>query len=792
MVVLGNSGDFYLRKEVAEFNANAGDDVSGGAITFVDGVLYTNPTNGPLTVPADTSIASMTAAGFALFSGGAGVVTPPPLPSNAVAMPYADVKNLVDTATLVPGLWYKITDYQAHNLTHFGLINHGAVEPIYVQAVDVDKIDSLNVLSAVWPNDVMIYDINTSALTEHSNSEWEDEDSIGAVNVSNRTASTVDIDVHFEIDGDFYMEVEDSTNSVSWDASDEGVAFSVSYPSPGVTRITDLLGAVQFNDPIHNYGAIDFNVALSVCQGRVLYRTDVVARIEAVYDFRGYRFARKKMDVSGVPNYTFGTTYAEGSKVMYGGYMYLALRETQALTNDETWFKMPAIGDYLHASTSLGYITIALDDTPQLIPTFAVNGNTDYSRVSDVKLLSEDCVFDRTSSYVEVARISVGPFCSKFTFRSTVSDVNFPRSSYNVIGPGSGSITNVTFRSYVNNVVITRMQESTSGYLSRVFINYVRGCDLNRLQLSSVRQAVDSTIGSTYKVHFGSIYTCKLGNGGSFSFFKRMAYCEIGSSYDHIATLTTSFYYNKIGDRWKSMTIEGRFGYVNLGHVVGPNVGVLTLTQDWYYVDVGSVCFYNTTVLGRVNNSRFGNGVDAMDVPGDIEGTIVEHNARHIEASNIYDSVFGPGCEYIRCKGSIKDSHFAPGCYKITLPRGDVYQNNYVAVSATDIDGSPELFDNKVHCEVVQAKGGPITKFEDLDFRTIMKHAATGDLIRVGVSNDANSDAYLEGTLTHAEHPGAPADPAEGESVTWLNGTGRLKIKINVGGTVHIRTIAAF
>ena len=54
------------------------------------------------------------------------------------------------------------------------------------------------------------------------------------------------------------------------------------------------------------------------------------------------------------------------------------------------------------------------------------------------------------------------------------------------------------------------------------------------------------------------------------------------------------------------------------------------------------------------------------------------------------------------------------------------------------------------------------------------------------------TELHLDGSLTLQSQASTPTDPASGQSVLWVDSSGDVKIKINVGGTVKTATLADF
>lgn len=802
MTILGHQPDPWARAELREHNANTGDTVEMGAVSFVDGVLYSNPTGGPLTVPSPTTVASMVAAGFEVFTGSGGTPTPPQIPATAVEVTFSELTSHIDASTLIPGSWYKITDYRSVNTTSFDMVHTGDIEPIYVRAASVNTINRTNVLSAVWPNDVMVYDESVKYLLDSTGGEWEDGDSMGALNIVNITATSFDVQAEVVLNSNLHIEAEDDNGDIFWSMDDEGTAFTLTYPSPGVTRITALLGDIVFNDAAFNYGFIECDVVTGDRYGLVISRRDVSARIETSYDFRGYKFARKKIDLAAIPDHVAGTNYSQGSVVKRSNTLYYAMVDTDALVDDNTWVILLRYADtsYVMVGNVLGPATVPLEATAQLFSTFNLNGVANYDGITDVTIHSEDVVFNKNNQWTYTKQLTIGAFCWGLTFLGSVVDIDIPSSSYNWIQCLYGNLRNVVISSRLSDMVFYSIIDSTLSSISRSCLQTVNTSTIHRMQNAAVKSSYKSDLGGGYKTFFGSVDSCKFGLASSYSFFHTPTNITIGNAFQRINALHSFFKDSDIGNKWKRITLTQRFQYVTIGHSVGPNTGTLTITGEWFYVEVGSVCFYNAgTVLNTVRISRFANNVDIIDVPGVISGSDFGGNCRRIQAASIYNTVFSPYCQRLKFAGNIQQCTFAPNSRRITSGYAGVFaMNDVFALDFTVHPDCTELFDQYTVCNIRRGAAAILYTFHDASNKLITKDVDAGVVISTDVASDSTPDAALGGSLTQDVFAGDPADPAVGKSVMWVSdGTGAgnagdVMVKTNIGGVVHTRTISAY
>ena len=117
---------------------------------------FANPQEGTIIIfqdEEDGKIKYKDSTGTIYLLGGSGV--------SIIEHTYSELTTLIDSSSLVPGQYYRITDYAtAHNIigTNQSEINVGTVEPLVVLATSTSTVHH-QAYSTLYPQDIIHYDI---------------------------------------------------------------------------------------------------------------------------------------------------------------------------------------------------------------------------------------------------------------------------------------------------------------------------------------------------------------------------------------------------------------------------------------------------------------------------------------------------------------------------------------------------------------------------------------------------------------------------------------------------------
>ena len=128
-------------------------------------VTWANLAGKPSTFPPDTH--THTAAQITDFATAVAAVAPGGVPAGAmiISKTYAELKTLKDANQLVPGQWYKITDFQLkwwnQSVNDNTVKTSAFVEPLNIFAISASKISTV-AYSDLYPQDIVYYDFEAT------------------------------------------------------------------------------------------------------------------------------------------------------------------------------------------------------------------------------------------------------------------------------------------------------------------------------------------------------------------------------------------------------------------------------------------------------------------------------------------------------------------------------------------------------------------------------------------------------------------------------------------------------
>ena len=759
-VVQGYRADTKARQDLKELNADSGEVMTPGKSKYVDGTRWTNNTAGDLIIPSPTDEATMLAAGFTLATGGSSQPSQPSHPTTAIDITYADLHTLVENSTAVLDQWYRITDFTTINSSHWGTLNTAAVEPLYVRAIQTDKIDT-EAYSSNHTDDLIKYNFTDNKITEAGDGSWEDgADDGGSIACSNWTSNTFDVDRELIVDSGFYVSAEDDDGDIEYEAADEGVTFTVTDLGGGSTRFTDLTGNINFTHPDYNYGEISSSYKIASTKGRIFEREYPPKHIKCTFDFRGVRYARKRIDAGGIPSWSAGA-YTRNDIVQHNGYIYKCMQDTSEATHTNYWIRVASNLDhsYLWVDTWSG-LSIPLDATPVMVPVFSYWDGAafveDYSRVSDVFIESEDVVFNRHRANTQVVSVNVAENASQLSFGGSIQNVSLSRYTRNTVFDFNSNTQSVTLQDGLVDCIISgALRDSSLIKITSSIIGYVSNAVIGHMINSDLRYCNRVSIGSNMShVRLGNVSDTVLGSNGSNSYFYASYHNQIGDSFNNITTLINSFSNNHIGDLWRGFRIEANFNYNTIGTTVGCNSNILTVDHIWMNNTIGNYCFQSTTgnhFGGSVQGMSIGNNVDRLDFSGSASNSVIGNGCSRITCDDFFNVEMGPLCRVFNFTGNIQQCSFASGVTNLTYLSASAFRNNHIKSGHITIDPANPVVTSNTVCSLYRTSDGDrrMSYMDDDDHYRLIDPTDSSDVLeyRMPVTDgEANQVLLTDGS----------------------------------------------
>jgi len=394
--------------------------------------------------------------------------------ADALEWTYAELKALKDTNSLVPWNWYKLTDYQTVNDAWYNVINTGNIEPLYLQAFSTNSF-MVSAFSDIYPDDILEYDFDLNTIVKEF--DWEYEDWVDLwedITISNVTQHSFEVNREIVMDSSFELEVEDDNDWYSYDDWDLWTKYTITDIWWGQYRI-DLIDTandpIDLTDPNHNYIYIHYNSKLADRKWYITLRELRSQNIKTYFDFRWCMWARRKKDVSWIPNFVLSNTYnyndlvrdwdkiyqcaytTTNHPVSWNYFVAVINRDCDHCYNTSTWnVSVPEI----NWSEKLFYTFWKWDATTET-HTFSLDW------LKNIELLSEDVVTANLSNQ-EIHDLKVDSGCSKIHLWGRINGLYIPYNSskithlyWDIINTATninGTLTNVVMRSITSLTIL--------------------------------------------------------------------------------------------------------------------------------------------------------------------------------------------------------------------------------------------------------------------------------------------------------------------------------------------------
>ena len=248
---------------------------------------------------------------------------------------HADLLVAMWTGTLIPGMFYRITDFVTKHIIAWTTdIHTGTPEVLIVQAQTSSRLMPTSQIEN-YSDHTVEYDPSNTDMSSSIYSEYKDGSELFSnwVHISNVNSLYFDIDVDALMDSSFNIYVEDTNGWFDMYAADLWTMFTYMAVGWGFYRIT-LLVSIDLNDPSYNYIYLLWNILLDTRPGRITRRTDLTKNISTPYDFMNCVTRLRGRDQLAIPTWDIWTAYNKLDKVLYNNSVYFAIRANTG--NDPT------------------------------------------------------------------------------------------------------------------------------------------------------------------------------------------------------------------------------------------------------------------------------------------------------------------------------------------------------------------------------------------------------------------------------------------------------------------------
>lgn len=451
-----------------------------------------------------------------------------------IEVTYAELEALKTAGTLIPGMRYKITDFQ--NISPLGNTYDeyvtGDLEELVVLATGVDTL-SQHAISMQYPQDEITYDFDDNAIMWSVwayFTDWNNEDT-QLVTLIDATKFQIQMTWEFVLNSSFEMYL--------WDALADGGAWyypAYSESDYGVLwTYTDLGGNLyefEILDPswistgascltsntADGFIELYFEIISISRNWYIKYRKDTVKNIETNYDFRTVKSRVWAIDLTG-KTFVGWTTYNRWNWVLYNNKLYMATFTHSVATNPSTYSR-EWIEFFDYSNPSTGYC-LTSDWTTQR---GAIILNADTANYQDIPVFSTDTFDykdDNISNYKNI----------------TSADYNYPVilgnnsnwPSINNVDLGSvwrsiifriNSFNNVEIKSWYSNTIASWWEHINIDYMINCWITNPRKWNINELKYSVLRNSYNIDWQDISRLYycagniatFGYIYEVIIGN----------------------------------------------------------------------------------------------------------------------------------------------------------------------------------------------------------------------------------------------------------------------------------------
>jgi len=637
---------------------------------------------------------------------------------------YSELQALKDSASLeFENVIYKMTDFKTINNAGLGLTNTGDIEPIFLRAKNSDTFFK-NVTSDIYIDDIILYDFDDDALTSFGSGGWEDSVDFGdSIITSNYHQNYFDIDKELVFNDNFYIYHESDAGDIEYDAGMLDTDFTFTDNGDGTWRITDLTGNADFSNGDYNYGEIESEIKTADRPGKIIFRKDPFKRIETTFDFRGVKYARKKIDSSAYSDYDSSSTYSKNDIVKYNNGLYIASMDNPVgSVAGYAWVKLLSNieHNYNFIDPHIAYINFSLiAGSEKLFPVFGYydmaseNVTFNLQNTSDVKIYDENNIFIKQYESIQIKNVNIGNGSKNNTFSCGLSDVDLGTKSENNIFDFMCQISNIKSRFGLMHSIFSGYVIDSDVSGSNLAIYNIQKSKLDKVSKVRLHTFNNSEMGnSSYDTILGNCSLSKFGKIFNHNFLYQSKSNEFGDYCQNNFFKASNNEYNKIGHKLQNMIFNGGTFKQN---IFGNNNGKLYTNITWNGNIIGNVFGNDNFYLGTSNfgstvqNNIFGNNTRAFTITGQFIDNIIGTGVSNLSAQSCYRNTIGNGTSQINFAGhNMYNNIFGPGLNWFNFTgSGNILKNNITATHVDFGSGSPYITKD-FNCDVYQRPDGTI------------------------------------------------------------------------------------
>jgi len=627
-------------------------------------------------------------------------------PFNAISITHNDGENLIQSLSLIPGTYYKITDYQTIHDAGYDtswntvIYTSPVIEPLIIQATTTSTF-AKKAISETYPTEEIQYDFTMSAVTQDGSGGWDDSsgDWGDVITISSVQSTSFVIDEKLLYGDSFYIYIEDGTYAYTYHKSDLDTKFTVTDNGGGLYTI-DFIDTS--NDPINltsgdGYIEIESDIELAPRPGYIIYRKDFERNIETNFDFRAVHRWKYPADLSAIPTWNSGTTYNQNDLVHHTDdiiYKCMPPNSTNDTPSEYNRVWTPIINKkatarvFSQGSTDIAGINMPIDSSKGMF--ISVLGQFDHTTETDVftlqpfknvSIFSEETTLDGHGGN-SFENVIVESGCKNITLNGSISGLKILTGSETVLTSYDNIIRNnsifgrflqVSFFGLVEENNFYSLERSSFSHLQRNTI--YSGCV--RLSINNMG---GSTIGSSCNnLRLGFVAGSNIDTFSRNSYFRQMSGNSIKYGMNYVYSYTDNFNKNNMGKNFRYTTIQS--GVYFEENTTGANFGGSTEARRWTVSfgfqknKTGADCFtYGTTYASNyINNcifgdnvhsltatdlgsNTYGNGCDNISTTASTYFVTYKEGCRLITGDNQFFCTFGKGCNTIDTTGGIFQS----------------------------------------------------------------------------------------------------------------------------------------
>ena len=644
--------------------------------------------------------------------------------SNAELISYSALKAKADSSSLDIGKWYLIIDYNTMNKAGDGIIHTATVEQLYVQAITRSEVHQ-RAYSKDYFNEVILYDFKQDALKTQDSPEWDTGTQVGGdTTISNVTATTFDLDNELIIDSDFYMEVEDDSNSYSYTSSDQGTGFTITDLGGGNVRVT-ILDTIDLTDPAYNYIYIEGNFKIADMPGKIIYRENIERNIKAKFDFRGVMFNRKKIDTTSIPTWNNTTTYNFKDIVIHNNYIYMAMMENtnQTPLNGGTYWVLVSSNasstygfsrgriinhniNYVNGSDKLFYALSVYDRSTE-----TVSFNLDWFENIDFRTSDEDDVVLAPVYKKSIKDVIIKSGSNGINIFGSFNNTDIPIYSNDVYVDDGGGVYESKIISIRNTTIYGAIRQSRFSTIVSCAIQYIQNSNIGNMSSDVIYNITSCNIGVAFNNN--GIYrltSSTVGNTFRNSYVNSVGYSSFGNSIDHLIINTNIFSNNHIGDQIYYFRINNNFVNNKIGDLFGRNGTYFETHSTWSRNKFGSRVFNvgSSFIGGAISSSTFESSISYFNVQQGVIGSYIGNSCHHISTQAMSSTSFDGYNNNINYQASMTFTTFHRGVSSINSTSTAQLNNNEIYQGGFNLTTSSTHLFNNYQCIVYRRPDGTV------------------------------------------------------------------------------------